>query len=79
MFTGILGHEFLGVIEEIEEGFSLAVGTRVVGEINLACQNCEICNAGGITKRNHCPNRTVLGNFNIFILFNIFCKNLYNI
>lgn len=41
-FTGIVGHEFVGVVEEVrpsqneeECGSSLLIGKRVVGEINL--------------------------------------------
>ena len=48
-FSGTPGHEFVG---------ELADGTRVVGEINLACGHCEWC-ARGLGR--HCPNRTVLG------------------
>src|ERR1017187_7743159 len=33
-------------------------GKRVVGEINLACTNCDWCRKG---LGRHCPNRTVLG------------------
>jgi threonine dehydrogenase-like Zn-dependent dehydrogenase len=48
-FYGTPGHEFVG---------ELADGTRVAGEINLACGHCEWC-ARGLGR--HCPNRTVLG------------------
>ena len=34
------------------------VGSRVVGEINLACTQCDWCRKG---LGRHCPNRTVLG------------------
>lgn len=58
-FKGILGHEFVGVIEECgEKGL---VGKRVVGEINLGCGRCHYCHEG---MRNHCPNRSVLGILN---------------
>jgi len=55
-YSGILGHEFVGVVEET--GTSALVGKRVVGEINIRCGNCEFCNSGMPT---HCPARTVLG------------------
>jgi len=55
-FTGILGHEFVGVVEECDD--PSWVGRRVVGEINVACGECEFC-AQGLGK--HCRNRTVLG------------------
>ncbi|MGB7345232.1 MAG: alcohol dehydrogenase catalytic domain-containing protein [Pirellulaceae bacterium] len=54
-FTGILGHEFVGVAQSGK--FS---GQRVVGEINCNCHRCDRCNAG---LGNHCGNRTVLGIF----------------
>jgi threonine dehydrogenase-like Zn-dependent dehydrogenase len=55
-FHGVLGHEFVGVVEEADD-LALA-GRRVVGEINAACGTCETCRAG---RPAHCPNRTALG------------------
>lgn len=55
-FTGVLGHEFVGVVEDARD-LGL-VGTRVVGEINAGCGQCESC-AKGLTR--HCSHRTVLG------------------
>ncbi|MBN1311961.1 MAG: alcohol dehydrogenase catalytic domain-containing protein [Anaerolineae bacterium] len=52
-FKGILGHEFVGVVQGGEWD-----GKRVSGEINLACGTCETCLRGMPT---HCPNRKVLG------------------
>lgn len=52
-FTGVLGHEFVGVAL----GGSLE-GRRVVGEINCSCWTCDTCLAG---RANHCPSRTVIG------------------
>jgi threonine dehydrogenase-like Zn-dependent dehydrogenase len=73
-FEGTLGHEFVGVIEEVSEARpsgratsatepSLTVGlltrgTRVVGEINAGCGACVLCASG---DSRHCANRTVLG------------------
>jgi threonine dehydrogenase-like Zn-dependent dehydrogenase len=54
-FTGIPGHEFVGVVEEGPESLC---GRRVVGEINAACGECSACRA---SRRTHCENRTVLG------------------
>jgi threonine dehydrogenase-like Zn-dependent dehydrogenase len=55
-FHGILGHEFVGVVEQAaDQGL---VGRRVVGEINLACGSCRFCRGGLPT---HCAERTVLG------------------
>ncbi|MBK9064525.1 MAG: alcohol dehydrogenase catalytic domain-containing protein [Acidobacteria bacterium] len=55
-FSGIPGHEFVGVVEG--PASSPLLGKRVVGEINLACGRCSWC-AEGLGR--HCPRRTVLG------------------
>jgi threonine dehydrogenase-like Zn-dependent dehydrogenase len=55
-FSGIPGHEFVGEVVESEN--PEWIGRRVVGEINLACRNCESCAKG---RERHCPHRTVLG------------------
>lgn len=52
-FSGVLGHEFVGVAEE-----GAYAGQRVVGEINCSCGDCPTCLAGRLT---HCPNRSTLG------------------
>lgn len=57
-FNGILGHEFIGTVEEINDEDQSLLNKRVVGEINCACNNCEYCKKGMPT---HCPNRSVLG------------------
>jgi threonine dehydrogenase-like Zn-dependent dehydrogenase len=61
-FTGVLGHEFVGVVESVhadadKRGKAL-VGKRVVGSINCVCGKCDMCRAG---LSNHCRDRTVLG------------------
>jgi threonine dehydrogenase-like Zn-dependent dehydrogenase len=55
-FRGVLGHEFVGVVEEAGE--TALVGRRVVGEISAYCGVCETCLAG---RPTHCPHRTTLG------------------
>jgi threonine dehydrogenase-like Zn-dependent dehydrogenase len=55
-FQGVLGHEFVGVVDEAPDPF--LVGKRVVGEINAACRTCETCVDG---RPTHCPHRTTLG------------------
>jgi threonine dehydrogenase-like Zn-dependent dehydrogenase len=55
-FSGVLGHEFVGVAES-----GPLKGQRVVGEINCSCWTCATCEAGA---PSHCPNRTVLGILN---------------
>lgn len=54
-FTGILGHEFVGIVEE---GPRDLVGKRVVGEINIPCGHCDLCIQG---LHRHCRNMRVLG------------------
>jgi threonine dehydrogenase-like Zn-dependent dehydrogenase len=54
-YTGILGHEFVGVVEQGPENL---MNQRVVGEINAVCGHCRFCRTGQPT---HCENRTVLG------------------
>lgn len=56
-FRGVLGHEFVGVVESAPSGGWN--GRRVVGEINCGrCGHCRNCLRGFPT---HCSNRTVLG------------------
>lgn len=55
-FSGTIGHEFVGVVEESED--KKWIGRRVVGEINAGCGKCDLCLKG---DSRHCPNRTVLG------------------
>ena len=64
-FQGVLGHEFVGIVEAVHEGLEATpltslIGKRVVGEINAACHrpDCSSCQRGMST---HCPNRTTLG------------------
>jgi len=73
-FAGTLGHEFVGVIENVSEARPsgratrdaepsltvglLTAGQRVVGEINAGCGSCELCRSG---DPRHCARRTVLG------------------
>ncbi len=55
-FNGVLGHEFVGVVEEAAGNGWL--GARVAGSINLGCGECDVCRRNG---PEHCPRRTVLG------------------
>ena len=43
MNAGVLGHELVGRVEEVEENCTVTVGDRVVAEINLVCGKCHIC------------------------------------
>jgi alcohol dehydrogenase len=60
-FSGILGHEFVGIVEKINDPNQELLNQRVVGEINCGCGYCEYCLKD---LENHCPKRTVLGIFN---------------
>lgn len=55
-FSGILGHEFVGCVEEAPDKHW--IGQRVVGEINLYCETCDFCVRG---ETKHCLSRQVLG------------------
>ena len=55
-YRGVLGHEFVGVVEDGEMH-----GARVAGEINAYCGACPTCLRGDVT---HCPSRTTLGILN---------------
>lgn len=54
-FSGILGHEFAGVVERGPDDWR---GKRVAGEINLACRVCDVCRGGAPSQ---CPQRVTLG------------------
>jgi len=67
-FEGVLGHEFVGIVENVHEGPGASrpiylIGKRVVGEINAACRrsDCLYCSQNMPT---HCPDRTTLGILN---------------
>jgi len=59
-FKGILGHEFVGIVEQVgDTSNSQWIGKRVVGEINITCRQCELC-----LRRDtkvHCYARKALG------------------
>jgi threonine dehydrogenase-like Zn-dependent dehydrogenase len=72
-FNGVLGHEFVGVVEDVNTEDAavkgLWVGKRVCGDINVGCATCSVCKGcldqrSSQMSRNHCPNRTVLGILN---------------
>lgn len=55
-FRGIMGHEFVGIVEESED--ASLIGKRVVGEINEVCHECLYCKTG---RPHHCEMRTTPG------------------
>lgn len=56
-FSGVLGHEFVGVVEASLLRPDL-VGKRVVGELNAGCKTCLYCTTG---REHHCLTRKVIG------------------
>ena len=59
-YVGILGHEAVGVVEEINDEDQSLLGKRVVSEISYGCHdpNCQYC---AEKLYRHCPNRHTLG------------------
>lgn len=66
-FAGVMGHEFVGVVESVNvpddapqhlRDKKSLVGKRVVGSINIVCGQCDMCKRGLST---HCRHRSVLG------------------
>ncbi len=59
-YKGILGHEFVGVVEDVNSDDKSLVGKRVVAEISYGCHkpDCEWCNQGLV---RHCPDRHTIG------------------
>ena len=59
-YVGTLGHEAVGIVEEINGPDKSLLGKRVVSEISYGCKNpdCEWC---GQKLYRHCPNRHTLG------------------
>lgn len=55
-FSGVLGHEFVGVVEKSSE--PSLIGKRVVGEINEGCGECVYCKTD---RERHCENRKCIG------------------
>jgi threonine dehydrogenase-like Zn-dependent dehydrogenase len=57
-FKGVPGHEFVGIVEELNGPQRHLLGQRVVGEINCSCRSCDYCRKG---LKTHCATRTTLG------------------
>ncbi len=59
-YKGILGHEFVGIVEEVNGADTSWIEKRVVAEISWGCDDpdCEWC-----AKKNyrHCPDRHTIG------------------
>ena len=59
-YVGILGHEAVGIVEEVNGEDKSLIGKRVVPEISYGCKdpNCPWC---AQKLYRHCPNRHTLG------------------
>ena len=59
-YVGVLGHEAVGIVEEINDEDQSLLGKRVVSEISYGCHepNCRYC---AEKLYRHCPNRHTLG------------------
>ncbi len=55
-YNGVLGHEFVGIVVDSDD--KNLINKRVVGEINLGCNNCPECNNN---LQRHCKNRSTFG------------------
>ena len=59
-YDGILGHEAVGVVEEVNGEDKSLVGKRVVPEISYGCKDAD-CPWCAEKLYRHCPNRHTLG------------------
>jgi len=59
-YVGILGHEAVGIVEEINDEDQSLLGKRVVSEISYGCKDPE-CPYCAEKLYRHCPNRHTLG------------------
>ena len=62
-FTGILGHEFVGIVTDLnlpkDDPLATRLGhARVVGAAHIPCRQCELCKTG---LSLHCTNASTLG------------------
>ena len=59
-YKGVLGHEFVGIVEDVNSDDKSLIGKRVVAEISYGCHQpkCEWCNQGLV---RHCPDRHTIG------------------
>lgn len=59
-YNGVLGHEFVGVVEDVNSEDKSLVGKRVVAEISYGCNDPE-CHWCAVKNYRHCPNRHTIG------------------
>ena len=59
-YNGVLGHEFVGIVEDVNSDDKSLTGKRVVSEISYGCNDPE-CPWCAVKNYRHCPNRHTLG------------------
>lgn len=60
-WQGVLGHEFVAEVADVGSAADRHwIGRRVVGEINVGCGACHLCEQG---DPRHCATRSALGIF----------------
>lgn len=59
-YNGVLGHEFVGIVEDVNSDDKSLIGKRVVSEISYGCNDSE-CPWCAVKNYRHCPNRHTLG------------------
>ena len=59
-YNGILGHEFVGIVEDVNSEDKSLIGKRVVAEISYGCNDPE-CTWCAVKNYRHCPNRQTIG------------------
>ncbi len=69
-FTGVPGHEFVGLVED-DNGHPELQGKRVIGDINISCGKCERCLH---QEPSQCMRRSTLGIFDYDGVFAEYCK-----
>lgn len=69
-FTGVLGHEFVGLVQD-HNGHPELLGKRVIGDINISCGECERCL---LQESSQCMHRKTLGIFDYDGVFAEYCK-----
>ena len=59
-YNGVLGHEFIGIVEDVNDDDKSLIGKRVTAEISYGCDkpDCEWC---AVKNYRHCPERHTLG------------------
>jgi alcohol dehydrogenase len=54
----VIGHEFVGIVEELGDDVRLHEDARVLGSFLIACGECPACSA---RRFNHCKDKRALG------------------